>query len=164
MKQLWSPWRMAYIERDKAEAECLFCARLREDDARGLILHRGRKAFVMLNRYPYTNGHMMIVPYEHSPTLEALDEATLTELMTLSSKGMVVLRAVYASEAFNVGMNIGEAAGAGVADHVHIHVVPRWAGDTNFMATTAETRVLPEALETTYSRLLAGWQKADQKI
>jgi ATP adenylyltransferase len=112
----------------------------------------------MLNLYPYSNGHMMVVPFAHQPSLDDLDDATQAELIKLTSRSISMLRQAYGAEAFNVGINIGEPAGAGVPDHVHVHVVPRWSGDTNFMATTAETRVIPEALERTYERLRAAWR------
>jgi len=122
-----------------------------------LILHRGQNVFVVLNRYPYTNGHMMVVPFTHKHSLEGLDDKTLLEMLSLASEALGVLRDAYNADGFNLGANIGEAAGAGVKEHVHLHVVPRWTGDTNFMATTAETRVLPEALEVTYQTLLGLW-------
>ena len=151
---------MEYIEGSPAgEAGCLFCTCLASPDGPGnLILHRTPHAFVMLNRYPYTNGHAMIVPVAHQPSIELLDEATLLDLMQLASRVTRVLRRTYGAEAFNLGANIGRAAGAGIEEHVHLHVLPRWAGDTNFMATTAETRVIPESLETTYQRMLQSWQ------
>jgi len=158
MKQLWAPWRMAYIEGTQVDSGCIFCTALNQADSpENLILFRGKNAFLILNRYPYSNGHMMVVPYDHVPTLQELDDDTLKELMTMAKRAVGALGAVYAAEAFNIGMNIGEAAGAGVSDHVHLHVVPRWPGDTNFMSSTAQTRVLPEDLEQTYSRLKAEW-------
>jgi ATP adenylyltransferase len=160
MHIIWSPWRMAYIEGQDEETGCLFCTRRsQEDGPENLIVHRGQRAFVILNRYPYTNGHMMIVPNRHHPTIEGLDPPTLEELMVLSQQAMAALRKAYNASAFNVGINIGDAAGAGVADHVHIHVVPRWKGDTNFMATAAQTRIIPEALRDTYARLRQAWPK-----
>lgn len=162
MKHLWSPWRMAYVEQPHPEAGCLFCNRLAQADGpQNLILHRGRHAFVILNRFPYTTGHMMVVPFAHQPSLEVLDAPTRHELMELTARALTVLRRAYNAQAFNVGANIGEAAGAGVADHVHFHVLPRWTGDTNFMTTTAETRVIPEGLEDMYRRLRALWQEED---
>jgi ATP adenylyltransferase len=159
MNHLWSPWRMAYIESNHEHPGCIFCEQLTQPDgASNLILHRGSTTFVILNRFPYTNGHMMIVPYEHIDSIEELDQATLSELMLNSQRAVKVLRRVYGAQDFNLGMNIGEAAGAGIADHVHIHVLPRWSGDTNFMSTTADTRVLPEALEVSYSRLAEAWK------
>jgi ATP adenylyltransferase len=151
---------MAYIEGHDAENSCIFCDYQTQDDGvDNLILHRGQRAFVILNRYPYTNGHMMVVPNVHKPSLDDLDAATQTELMHLMSSSVSVLRRVYGAEAFNIGANIGVAAGAGVVGHVHMHVLPRWSGDTNFMATTADTRVIPESIEDTYNRLLVGWQQ-----
>jgi ATP adenylyltransferase len=159
MKQLWSPWRMAYIEERNSEGVCLFChGRDQAPGPASLILHQGERAFVMLNRYPYTNGHVMVVPNAHQPSLEDLDAATLAELMLLARRGLRALRQAYGAEAFNLGVNIGAPAGAGVVDHVHLHVVPRWAGDTNFMATTAQTRVIPEDLDQTYHRLDQAWR------
>jgi len=156
MKRLWSPWRMTYIESSTQETGCIFCNRLEEDDGPdNLILLRGKNTFLILNRYPYTNGHMMVVPYQHTNSLELLQDDTLSEMMQYTKLALRLLREEYGAHDFNVGINIGEAAGAGVADHVHIHVVPRWAGDTNFMSTTAETRVLPESLEQSYSRIKA---------
>ena len=159
MKHLWSPWRMAYIEEHGKEPGCLFCRQLAQTDGpENLILHRGHLAFVILNRFPYTSGHLMIAPFAHKASLELLDSPTLTELIALTATSLTLLRRVYGAQAFNIGVNIGEAAGAGVVDHVHVHVVPRWRGDTNFMTTTAETRVIPTSLEAAYERLLEGWQ------
>lgn len=147
---------MAYIENPPQETGCIFCDRLEEEDGpENLILLRGQNTFLILNRYPYTNGHMMVVPTQHTNSLEFLDDETLFELMLHTTLALRVLRNEYGAQDFNVGINIGEAAGAGVADHVHVHVVPRWSGDTNFMSTTAETRVLPESLEQSYSRITA---------
>ena len=145
---------MTYIESPPQETGCIFCDRLEEDDGPdNLILLRGKNTFLILNRYPYTNGHMMVVPYQHTNSLESLNDETLSELMQHTTLALRILRQEYGAQGFNVGINIGEAAGAGVADHVHIHIVPRWSGDTNFMSTTAETRVLPESLEQSYSRI-----------
>lgn len=162
MKHLWSPWRMEYVERHQSGPGCLFCTSLLSPDGPGnLILHRTPHAFVMLNRYPYTNGHVMVVPVAHQPSLELLDEATQLDLMRLASQVIRVLRRAYGAESFNLGANVGRAAGAGIEEHVHLHVLPRWAGDTNFMATTAETRVIPESLEATYQRMLQAWQELE---
>jgi len=164
MKRIWAPWRMDYIQGSELESGCIFCKRLKmADGPDNLILHRGDKVFVILNRYPYTNGHMMVVPMGHKASIEDLDATTQAELMKLTGDAISVLRAVYGAEAFNVGMNIGPAAGAGIADHLHIHIVPRWDGDTNFMSTTANTRVLPEALEATYARLRDAWRAHTQR-
>ena len=158
MKHVWAPWRMAYIEDDSKSDPCIFCRALSQPDGPGnLILHRGDKAFIMINRYPYTSGHVMVVPTAHEPTIEHLEEATLIELMTLSNLALGRIRQAYNTNDFNLGINIGQSAGAGIVDHVHIHIVPRWNGDTNFMSTTSDTRVLPESLEETYARLKLGW-------
>jgi len=161
MNHLWSPWRMEYIENNNKEDGCVFCiAQASEDSAENLIAHRGEKAYVILNRYPYTSGHLMVVPFDHKPNLEELDAGTRAEMMELTTRCMTVLRGVYNPQAFNMGANIGEAAGAGVKAHVHIHIVPRWKGDTNFMSTLGETRVLPELLEDTYQRVKNGFQNS----
>ncbi len=157
MKHVWAPWRMAYIEDNSKSNGCVFCSALSQSDGPGnLILHRGDKAFIILNRYPYTSGHVMVVPLVHEPTLERLDDATLIELMHLSNMALARIRQAYQTQDFNLGINIGQAAGAGIVGHVHIHIVPRWNGDTNFMSTTSDTRVLPEFLEETYARLSQG--------
>jgi ATP adenylyltransferase len=145
---------MEYIENSNREDGCIFCnVQEREDSAENLIAFRGERSFVILNRYPYTSGHLMVVPFEHQANLEELDADTRAEMMELTARSMTVLRKIYNPQAFNMGANIGEAAGAGVKEHVHIHIVPRWAGDTNFMSAVGETRVLPEALEDTYERV-----------
>ncbi|MGQ9832578.1 MAG: HIT family protein [Candidatus Villigracilaceae bacterium] len=161
MKHLWSPWRMRYIQNHEKESDCIFCVALKQaDDAQNLIIARGQGAFVILNKFPYTSGHLMVAPFDHQPSLELLTPEVRAEMMELVTQALRVLRKIYKPQAFNVGANIGEAAGAGVPGHVHIHVVPRWAGDTNFMSTLAETRVLPESLEETWKRVQAGWLRA----
>ena len=157
MNHLWSPWRMSYMQADRNE-RCAFCTELtRPDGPDNLILFRGQRAFVILNRFPYTSGHLMTVPYSHVATLEELDTETRAELMELSVTAMQVLRKVYHPQGFNLGMNIGDAGGAGITEHVHMHVVPRWIGDTNFMSSLGETRVLPEMLDETYRRVCGAW-------
>ena len=159
MKQLWSPWRMTYIESRDSELGCLFCNLWNAAPGpASLVLHKEARAFVVLNRYPYTNGHVMVAPQAHVASLEDLDPAALADLMALTQRCLRALRRAYEAESFNIGANIGAPAGAGVVDHVHLHVVPRWAGDTNFMATTAETRVIPEDLERTFQRLDEAWR------
>ncbi len=159
MNYLWSPWRMIYLEEHEKIEGCVFCAAQSQTDGPGnLIAYRGRQAFVILNLYPYTSGHLMVVPFDHKATLEELDAATRAEMMELSTRCMSVLRELYHPQGFNMGVNIGEAAGAGVIGHVHIHIVPRWVGDTNFMSATAGTRVLPEMLEDTYQRVRQAMQ------
>lgn len=155
---------MEYIQKSGNEpakvAECVFCREAkRPDGPENLIVARGKNAFVILNKYPYTSGHLMVVPFGHCDTLEVLQAETRSEMMELTSQSMVVLRQVYRPQGFNVGLNIGEVAGAGIADHVHIHVVPRWGGDTNFMSTLGNTRVLPETLEDAFRRILSAWPK-----
>jgi ATP adenylyltransferase len=158
MNHIWSPWRMKYIEKTEKEEGCVFCnAQAKEDNATNLIAFRGQFSFVILNRYPYTSGHLMVIPFKHVATLEELDPATRAEMIELTSQCMTVLRKTYNPQAFNMGANIGEAAGAGVPGHFHIHIVPRWGGDTNFMSTLGETRVLPESMEDTYKRVCEGF-------
>ena len=158
MEYLWSPWRMKYMENSKVEG-CIFCmAQAMEDGAENLIAYRNEHSYVILNRYPYTSGHLMVVPYNHIPNFEELDPPTRAEMMELTTRSMTVLRKIYRPPAFNMGANIGEAAGAGVIGHVHVHIVPRWAGDTNFMSTVGEARVLPELLEDTYVRIRKGFE------
>ncbi len=157
-KYIWSPWRMKYIMAHEKSSDCIFCVALQSgNDEENLIVYRGERAFVILNRYPYTSGHLMVVPYAHHGTLNKLDEETRHELIDLSTRAECVLQAVYEPEGFNVGVNIGTAAGAGVAGHIHIHIVPRWFGDTNFMSSVADARVLPETLEDTYRRVKEAW-------
>jgi ATP adenylyltransferase len=150
---------MEYITTPKTDEGCIFCNGLKlADGPENLIIFRGSKAFVMLNRFPYTSGHLMVVPYEHKPSLELLEPASRAEIMDLSARAILVLQALYTPQGFNLGMNIGNAAGAGVTEHVHLHVVPRWVGDTNFMSSVSQTRVLPELLEETYRRIKEAWQ------
>jgi ATP adenylyltransferase len=155
--RLWAPWRLRYISGEKAGGkkanECIFCTKPALDDESALIVRRGDRCFVMLNAFPYTSGHVMVAPYEHTADLAALDEATALELTTLTQESIRAIRLSYSPEGFNVGANLGSVAGAGVADHLHFHVVPRWEGDTNFMSVIGDVRVLPEGLEDTQRRL-----------
>ncbi len=154
MDRLWSPWRYSYVSATGAPQACIFCAKPRENrDAENFIVHRGERNFVILNAFPYTNGHLMVAPYEHVATLEDAHPDTLAEMMVLVRRAESHLRAIYRPTGLNIGMNIGESAGAGIAGHIHMHVLPRWTGDTNFMTAIGETRVLPEALSVTYSKL-----------
>jgi ATP adenylyltransferase len=149
---------MEYILTPKTDDGCIFCNGLKQPDGTdNLIIFRGLKAFVMLNRYPYTSGHLMVVPYEHQASLDLLETGSRTDIMDLSARALQVLEALYKPQGFNLGMNIGAAAGAGILDHVHLHVVPRWVGDTNFMSSISQTRVLPELLEETYRRVREAW-------
>jgi len=160
MKRIWAPWRMDYVEGKTKESGCIFCRRVAMDDDEGnLILYRGKHAFVILNLFPYTNGHTMVVPFKHKASLEDLDETTRNELMQLTTEAVTVIRNTYQAEDFNIGINIGEAAGAGIAEHIHVHIVPRWTGDTSFMTTSGDTRVLPESMDKSYQRLRAEWMK-----
>jgi len=151
---LWTPWRYAYITNADKPGSCIFCALAQEkDDRKALIVHRGAHCYIVLNAFPYTSGHAMVVPYAHLDTLAQLPRPAAEELMALTQRLDAVLREVYHPEGVNVGMNIGKAAGAGVAGHIHMHVLPRWTADSNFMTTVAETRVLPEDLPTTWEWL-----------
>ena len=159
MKHLWSPWRMTYIQSPKNNQGCVFCEALaHEDGPENLIVYRGETSFVILNRYPYTSGHIMVLPYAHEQTLSALSPQIRGEMMELVSQGTEVLQSLYDPQGFNVGANIGEAAGAGIEEHVHLHIVPRWNGDTNFMSSLGGTRVLPEALEESFQRIKEAWE------
>jgi ATP adenylyltransferase len=154
LKHIWSPWRMNYIKDPHKDDACVFCQVLEEPDSpQTLVVWRGKRAFLILNRFPYTSGHLMVVPYQHRPYLEDLDQETRSELMEMAAQATQALKEIYHPEGFNVGMNIGEAAGAGITKHIHLHIVPRWHGDTNFMSTLGQTRVLPETLEDTYQRV-----------
>jgi ATP adenylyltransferase len=145
---------MAYLQGKEPVPEgCLFCAAPKMKDTEVHIVHRGNLCYAILNRFPYNNGHLMIVPHVHVATLEELDVETLGELMALTRVSLRVLREAYDPQGFNVGMNIGEVAGAGMADHIHLHIVPRWGGDNNYMSTVGETRIIPEWLDQTYERL-----------
>jgi ATP adenylyltransferase len=159
LEYLWSPWRMNYIQSNKEKNGCVFClAADMPDSPENLIVFRGKQSYVILNRYPYTSGHLMVVPYVHQATILELDEATRAEMMELTNQCVRVLQAVYSPHGFNVGINIGSAAGAGIREHIHMHVVPRWDGDTNFMASLGDTRVLPETLEDSYWRIDRMWK------
>lgn len=150
---------MKYILQAEKGPDCAFCRELKNSDegAKTLIVARGERAFVIMNRYPYTSGHLMVVPNIHQPSYELLDAPTRAEIMELVNTATGVLRKLYRPDGFNLGANIGAAAGAGIAAHVHFHIVPRWAGDTNFMTSTSDTRVLPETLSETYERLTKTW-------
>jgi ATP adenylyltransferase len=154
MDYLWTPWRYAYVSSVDKVKECIFCELLNSgDDQKALIVHRAEFNFIILNAFPYTSGHVMVVPYEHVDRLNKLSEAGANEMMALTRRLEAVLTEVYRPEGVNLGMNIGKAAGAGVTGHIHMHVLPRWVADANFMTVVGETRVLPESLEETYVRL-----------
>ena len=153
--RIWAPWRLAYVRDASKDAEqgCIFCAKPAEDDRENLIVHRGERCFVILNLYPYTNGHLMVAPFEHVAGLEDLPAETTAEMMALGQRAIEVLKAAYEPHGFNVGFNQGRVAGAGVEHHIHMHVVPRWGGDTNFMPVLGDTRVMPQTLDQTYETL-----------
>jgi ATP adenylyltransferase len=159
MDYLWTPWRYAYIteaakNQDQA-GNCIFCELPKRDDREARIVYRGTSCYIILNSFPYTSGHVMVVPFAHLDELGKLPSATATELVQLSQQIERALRQIYSPDGINLGMNLGRAAGAGVAGHVHMHVLPRWVGDTNFMTACGETRVLPEALDETWRKLAA---------
>ena len=159
MDYLWTPWRYQYLTKPGEPEGCIFCAAAAaSDDQAYLVVHRGRYNFVILNRYPYTSGHVMVVPNEHAATLEALPDDTLVELVRMCRDTEKHLKAIYRPEGLNIGINIGRAAGAGIAGHIHVHALPRWTGDSNFMTTVGETRVVPEDLEVTWQRLYSAFQ------
>jgi ATP adenylyltransferase len=154
MERLWSPWRLAYVTgTDKPDTGCIFCSALERAEAEPLVLYIGDTCFVILNLYPYNNGHLMVVPKRHIGTLVAASTAELAEMMLLTQRAELVLTEAYAPHGMNVGINLGRAAGAGVLDHLHIHVVPRWNGDTNFMSVVGNVRVLPEELPQVSAKL-----------
>lgn len=159
MDYLWTPWRYQYVTKGDAPVACVFCvAAGGTNDRESLIVHRAKHNFIILNRFPYTNGHVMVVPYKHIATLQDSAEEALPEMMHLARECEKHLRALYHPDGLNIGMNLGQSAGAGIANHIHMHILPRWVGDTNFMTVTGETRVMPEVLATTWEKLSsAGW-------
>ena len=153
-ERIWAPDRLRYVKQaDGAGGECIFCAKPEMSDDEALIVHRGTHCFVMLNLYPYTNGHVMVSPFEHVGRIQEIGAETMAELMELVQRSMVAIEAAYNPKGFNVGVNQGKAGGAGVAGHIHIHVVPRWEGDTNFMPVIADAKVMPQSLEDSYATL-----------
>jgi ATP adenylyltransferase len=169
MKNLWAPWRMQYIapktppESTEQEHQCIFCTQpAAHRDAEYHILYRGEHCYMMLNLYPYNNGHLMIVPYQHVGSIEKLDSATLTELMEQAQLSLKALRLAMKPDGFNMGINEGKVAGAGYADHMHLHVVPRWDGDTNFMPVLADVKVMPEHLDVVYEELKQALEKVKE--
>ncbi len=157
MERLWAPWRMEYILNQKVEG-CIFCLRDEKDkDRENLVLHRSGHSFVMMNRYPYCNGHLLVSPYSHVSNLEKLSSEEMLDLFSNVTLCCRVLNEKFFPQGFNIGINLGKAAGAGVDDHVHVHIVPRWVGDTNYMTVIADVRVMPENLMATYDKLLPGF-------
>jgi ATP adenylyltransferase len=160
MDYLWTPWRYAYVSTADKAVECVLCDLPRLADQAAFIVYRGRFCYVVLNIYPYTSGHVMIVPYEHVDRLQKLSPEPANEMMALSQTCEEILHRVYRPQGINLGMNIGKAAGAGIAGHIHMHVLPRWVADGNFITTVGETRVLPETLEQTWQRLRDAWTQS----
>jgi ATP adenylyltransferase len=156
-QQLWAPWRLEYIRQADEQEGCLFCRAAEGEDEAGLVLHRGRNTLALLNKFPYASGHLMVAPYRHVGEFSELEDGEVLELHRLASQGMGALAQLYGPQGFNLGWNLGRIAGAGVVDHVHLHVVPRWAGDTNFMPVLADVKVLPEHLLETRTRLAQAW-------
>ena len=153
MDHLWTPWRYAYVSGAAPATGCIFCDAPKQADEESLIVHRGKHCYVILNTFPYTNGHVMIVPYAHLDELHKLPLAAAQEMMTLTQEMEVVLRDLYRPDGINLGMNLGKAAGAGIAGHIHMHILPRWIADANFVSVIGETRVLPETLNVTWARV-----------
>jgi ATP adenylyltransferase len=158
-KQLWAPWRLDYIEQADEQPGCVFCLAANASDDEGLVVHRGEHSFVVLNKFPYSSGHLMVAPYRHVAEFGELEDEEALEIHRLAEQGLGALAAVYEPQGYNLGWNLGRIAGAGVVDHVHLHVVPRWAGDTNFMPVLADVKVLPEHIAETRSRLGEAWPR-----
>jgi len=156
MDQLWAPWRMGYIQTvDKKDDGCIFCIKpAQNDDRTNLILHRGKHVFVLMNLFPYNNGHLMVIPYQHTSDILALPSETSSELWSKLCMCKQALSAAFNPDGFNIGMNIGRTAGAGIDQHIHMHIVPRWNGDTNFMPVVGKTKVISQGIEETYDQLL----------
>lgn len=159
MERLWAPWRIEYIKAPKEE-DCIFCEKsTSSNDRENLVLYRGKHAFVLMNLYPYNNGHIMIAPYDHKESISALDKETRNEIMELANSSMQILGKAMNAEGFNMGANFGKAAGAGIEEHLHFHLVPRWIGDTNFMPVAGHSKVMVEGLMETYDNLKLGFAK-----
>jgi ATP adenylyltransferase len=159
VKQLWAPWRLEYIATADEQEGCIFCLADAGDDEEWLVVRRGERALVMLNKFPYASGHLLVAPRRHAGDFEGLEDEEALELHRLAAQGMAALTETFAPQGFNVGWNLGRIAGAGIVDHVHLHVVPRWAGDTNFMPVLGDVKVLPEHLHETRSKLAAAWPR-----
>lgn len=166
-ERIWAPWRLTYIEKPSEEGvsgSCIFVDLPKQsDDRKNLILYRGEHAFVMLNAYPYTNGHLMVAPYKHTADMAELSDPELLEIGRLIANCIAWIKEAYRPEGFNIGANLGKVAGAGIPDHIHWHVVPRWAGDTNFMTTVGEVRVLPQSLDESWLRLREAIESLNSK-
>jgi ATP adenylyltransferase len=156
-EQLWAPWRLEYVQAADDQPGCIFCLAVEGDDEERLVVHRGRSALVLLNKFPYASGHLMVAPLRHEADIAALQDEEIVEVHRLASQGIGALAQLYSPQGYNLGWNLGRVAGAGVADHVHLHAVPRWVGDTNFMPVLADVKVIPEHLQETRTRLAAAW-------
>ena len=156
-KQLWAPWRLEYIAGADEQEGCVFCRAAAAGDEEGLVVARGEHAFVMLNKFPYSSGHLMVAPYRHVADFVELESDEVVEIHRLAGLGMGALAETFGPQGYNLGWNLGRIAGAGIVDHVHLHLVPRWAGDTNFMPVLADVKVLPEALEDARRKIAAAW-------
>ena len=157
MERLWAPWRLEYVQAADEQDGCVFCRAAEGDDEEQLVVHRGERGFVLLNKFPYASGHLLVAPYRHGSAFDDLAEAEALEVHRLAVEAIETLRAVFAPEGFNVGWNLGRVAGAGIVDHGHVHVVPRWSGDTNFMPVLADVKVIPEHLLETRLKLAEAW-------
>ncbi len=155
MRQLWAPWRLEYVQAADEQPGCVFCTALDGDDEERLVVYRGERAFVLLNKFPYSSGHLMVAPVRHVGEYAELADEEALEIHRLAARALDALAGVYAPDGYNLGWNLGRVAGAGVVDHVHLHVVPRWTGDTNFMPVLADVKVLPEHLSDTRRKLAA---------
>jgi ATP adenylyltransferase len=166
MKRLYTPWRMAYIKSERPAKvidptlppRCVFCAKVTGEDEAEWVVARSSHVYVTLNLYPYSNGHVMVIPYQHVESMEALSVEALTDLMLTTNRALAALRKIYTPHAFNIGANLGAAAGAGIAAHFHLHIVPRWRGDSNFMSVTGDTRIIPDLLPETWRKLREAWE------
>ena len=159
-KQLWAPWRLESMQAADEQDGCVFCLAQAGDDEESLVVHRGQRAFVLLNKFPYASGHLMVAPFRHVGDFGELEDEEALEIHRLASQGIAALAETFAPQGYNLGWNLGRIAGAGVVDHVHLHLVPRWAGDTNFMPVLADVKVLPEHLVETRGKLAAAWPRA----
>jgi ATP adenylyltransferase len=157
VQRLWAPWRLEYVQGADADDGCVFCRAAEGDDEEYLVVHRGERAFVLLNKFPYASGHLLVAPYRHGVNFPELDDAEALEIHRLAARGLVALAAVYRPDGYNLGWNLGRVAGAGIVDHGHLHVVPRWSGDTNFMPVLDDVKVIPEHLLATRRRLAEAW-------
>jgi ATP adenylyltransferase len=159
VERLWAPWRLEYIASADEQPGCIFCAAVEGEDEEKLVVHRGERAIVLLNRFPYASGHLMVAPKRHVGDFGELEDEEVVEIHRLASSGIGALAQTYEPQGYNLGWNLGRVAGAGIVDHVHLHVVPRWAGDTNFMPVLADVRVIPEHLAATRTKLAAAWPR-----